>query len=337
MLKIVGIGGGSGLPALLKGLKEHSEYQESELSMAAVVCVSDDGGSSGALRRALGIPAVGDLRNCLVALSPGDSVFAELFQYRFGAPGGDLAGHSLGNLIMAAMCDVAGGLGKATERLSRLLRLHGRVYPATEYASTLCAEFGDGEVIRGESRITAAGKAIRRVWLEPDNQPATAGALQAIENADAIVLGPGSLFTSVIPCLLVPGLAEAVRRSPALKIFACNMMTQPGETDGLSAAEHLRVLDSYLGPHAADICLLNSRPLEGELAHRYMQAGSRVVSWNHDEIARMGVVPVAVDLLARSETHVRHSPSKLVRIVVSLTRGALRVRHIVRGQMDLVA
>ncbi|MBI3894989.1 MAG: uridine diphosphate-N-acetylglucosamine-binding protein YvcK [Acidobacteria bacterium] len=322
MVNLVGIGGGTGLPVLLRGLRQFSEGLEpsaqNPVHISAIVCVSDNGGSSGSLRHHFGIPAVGDLRNCLVALSDGDSLLADLFQYRFSG-GNGLNGHALGNLIVTAFCQMSGSLGGAVELSKEVLRSQGCVFPVTEIASSLCAEFESGDQIRGESEITAARGRIARVWLEPGNPPPSCGVLQTLDDADAIILGPGSLYTSIIPNLLVAGVAEAVRNSPALKIFVCNLVTQPGETDGFTAADHLRALETYLGAGVIDVCVLNSQPIARTVEEKYLETGSEPVRWSKDEIARMGVVPAIADLLEESQTKVRHDPIRLARSILSFT------------------
>ena len=340
MLNLVGMGGGTGLPVLLRGLRQFSEVSrhsaQPPLSISAIVCVSDNGGSSGHLRQHFGIPAVGDLRNCLVALSDGDSLLADLFQYRFSG-GNGLNGHSLGNLIVTAFCQMSGSLGAAIELAKEVLRTNGRVLPATETASSLCAELESGERIHGESQITAARGKVARVWMEPDNPPPSCGVLQTLASADAIILGPGSFYTSIIPNLLVAGVAEAVRNSPALKIFVCNLVTQPGETGGFTAADHLRVLEPYLGTGVVDVCVLNSQPIKRTVEERYIESGSEPVSWNEEEMIQMGVATAVADLLEESRTKVRHDPIRLARLIVSLARGVQRPRDILYRQESLVA
>ncbi|MBI4465501.1 MAG: uridine diphosphate-N-acetylglucosamine-binding protein YvcK [Acidobacteria bacterium] len=341
MTKIVGIGGGTGLPVLLSGLKKLGECSDSgepfqPLRIAAIVSVSDNGGSSGHLRRSFGVPAVGDLRNCLVALSEDNSMLPDLFQYRF--PAGDgLQGHALGNLIVSALCLRSGSLGQAAELASRLLGSTGCVLPATEKAVTLCAEMDSGSLVRGEVQITSARSRIRRIWLEPENPPPSGGVLQAIASADTIVLGPGSLYTSVLPNLLVGGVAEAVRHSHALKIYVCNLMTQPGETARFTATDHLRVLESYLGAGVVDICVLNMHSIKPALRGKYGESESEPVSWNLEEIARMGIVAATADLLAEGRLRVRHDPVKLARLILSLTRGTDRLQDTLYSQTTLVA
>jgi uncharacterized cofD-like protein len=262
------------------------------------------------------MPAVGDLRNCLVALSINNSSLADLFQHRFS--GGDgLDGHAVGNLIVAALYQKTGSLTRAIEIVSHLLPTRGRAMAATETPSTLCAAFGNGVVVRGESDITAAcGGAIARVWLEPVSPPASPGVLEAIRTADAIVLAPGSLFTSLIPNLLVAGVADAIRTSSAAKIFVCNLMTQRGETAGFSASDHLRVVGEYLGRSVVDFCVVHS----GLSAGQPGTFGAEPVACDLERIISLGAVPIKADLLQRQGEQIRHNPAKLGRLVIKIVR-----------------
>jgi uncharacterized cofD-like protein len=334
-MNVVGIGGGTGLPALLRGLKQLRDRGADgadRVSATGLVCVSDDGGSSGFLRRALGIPAVGDLRNCMVALSSGNPLWLDVFQYRLGGIDG-LDGHPLGNLIVAALSERSGNLLNAVQLASQFLDLQGSVLPSTEVCARLCAEFQDGSTARGETRITAIRKPIRRVWLEPNDAPPAAGVLDAIAAADAIVFGPGSLHTSIIPNLLPHGIAAAIQDSVALKILVCNLMTQPGETDGYSASEHVAMLQEYIGPRGIQICLLNSRPISESSVIQYRAAGAIPVREDDDAVEQRGVVPVRMDLLAEGEWEIRHDPMKLARWVVALTRAYQRARDLRMGDV----
>jgi len=325
-LRIVGIGGGTGLPVLMTGLRR--ELQQGRrtgrvpLDLTAIVSVADDGGSTGRLRHDLGIPAVGDLRNCIVALAGGASVWRELFQHRFTHVGdGDgLGGHALGNLVMAALVQREGGLAAAIAQLERPLRLKGRILPATERWVELAAELDDGRVVCGESRIPACGRPIRRLGLTPSRVPPAPGVLEALANADAIVIGPGSLFTSLLPVLMVDGIAAAIRRSPGLRIHVSNLMTQPGETDGYEPLDHLRRLEEVLGAGAIDVCLLNRTLPPPDVLARYAAAGARPLPSDPRPIAAAGVLPVVVDLLSGDRDANRHDPSKLGELVVSLAR-----------------
>jgi uncharacterized cofD-like protein len=313
-LRIVGIGGGTGLPVLLAGLGK-----ETGVDLSAIVAVSDNGGSSGRLRESFAMPAIGDLRNCLVALSGSNSGLAELFQHRFSG-GGELDGHAVGNLIVAALYQKTGSLRQALEIASGLFPTRGRALAATETPSTLCAAFQDGTIVRGESHITATGRPIERVWLEPDSPPASPGVLEAIRSADAVVLAPGSLFTSLIPNLLVDGIADAIRESHGAKMMICNLMTQPGETDGFSASDHLRVVQDYLGRGVVEYCVMNSAVVQ--IPARYGR--TEPVACDLAQIRSLGIIPVKADLLMRQIDNIRHDPTKLARMVVKITRAKNR-------------
>ncbi|PYT17966.1 MAG: YvcK family protein [Acidobacteria bacterium] len=336
-MNIVGIGGGTGLPVLLRGLKQLRDRSvdgnaSDSFSVTALVCVSDNGGSSGSLRQALDIPAVGDLRNCLVALAEGNPALRDIFQYRLRGESG-LDGHCLGNLIVSALCARSGNLQQAVHLAAEILQSQGRVLPSTEVSATLCAESENGAIERGETQITARRMKIRRVWLEPPNTPPAPGVLETLASADAIVLGPGSLYTSVIANLLPTGVADAVRNSPALKILVCNLMTQAGETDGYSASDHVRAVQQYLGREGVHICLLNSTPISEDLEAKYARAGTMPVCGDLEEISLRGVVPICLDLLGGGADGVRHDPGKLARWIVGLTRAFLRARDLRFGDV----
>jgi len=323
--RIVGLGGGTGLSVLLSGLKAHAQRHgaKTPLDISAIVSVADDGGSSGTLRREFDIPALGDLRACLVAASRGNAVWRDLFQHRF-AGGDGLEGHALGNLVMAAMLERSGGLSSALEQLAEPLRLCARVLPATEERVTLSAELDDGSVVCGESVIPSRGRRIERLWLEPESPAPARGVLEALANADAIVLGPGSLYTSVIVNLLVDGVAEAIRASSALRIFVCNLWTQAGETDGLDAAGHLAALERYLGPGCVDVCLVSAA--SADAARTTGPAGAAVALASPTDFVRgalAGAVPIVADLASDTAPH-RHDPEKLAMQVVSLARNLRR-------------
>jgi len=340
VVKLVGIGGGTGLSVLLRGIKDIAESEGPKLKtgieVSAIVTVSDNGGSTGHLRDHFGIPAVGDLRKCLIALSEGDQLTAELFRHRFSG-GNGLNGHSLGNLIVTALFQMSGSLVEAIQLAKTVLGSMGQVLPVTEAPVTLCAELRSGEIIRGECQISNAGQRIRRIWLEPESPPPARGVLQTISSADALIFGPGSLYTSIVPNLLVNKVVEAVRHAPGLKIFVCNLMTQPGETDGFTASAHLNVLQSHLGAGVLDVCLLNSRRIYQPLEHSYSESNAEPVKWNEEEIARMGVVPILSDLLSEDRTKIRHDSTKLARLVLSLTRGIQRARDILSWRETLAA
>ena len=313
-LRIVGIGGGTGLPVVLRGVT-----RAPRVDVTAIVAVSDNGGSSGRLRSSLGIPAVGDLRNCLVALSGNRSMLKHLFQHRFSK--GDVEGHSLGNLIVAALYQKTGSLKQALETASDLLVLKGRALASTEAAVTLCARFRDGSTARGEAQIAAARKRIERLCMEPESPAPSPGVLDAIRCADAIVFAPGSLYTSLLPNLLVAGVADAIRASRAVKILVCNLMTQPGETDGFSASDHLRAVENVLGSGVVDLCIVNSAPGTSMLP-RYFARGAEPVVADVFRIRAMGVVPVEADLASVQSKTIRHNQARLGRLILQLAASA---------------
>lgn len=256
--RIVTIGGGHGLATLLRGLKQYSR------NLTAVVSVADDGGSSGRLRRELGIPPPGDIRNCLAALSNDEALLTQLFQYRFPSQYGSLEGHSFGNLFISALSEITGSFEDAVVESGRVLAVSGRVLPASLHNVRLVADLMAPMTaleyrVEGESRIPESPGKVMHVWLEPSNPPAYPEVIQAILAADMIVIGPGSLFTSVLPNLLVPEISDAVRASRAFKAYVCNIATQPGETDGYSCRDHLRALEAHVGSGFFDIVLANDR------------------------------------------------------------------------------
>ncbi len=315
--KVAAIGGGTGIPTLLRGMKHYTS------NIAAVVTVADDGGSSGRLRSEFGILPPGDIRNCLVALADTEPLMEKLFQYRF-SQGEGLAGHPFGNLFILAMTESTGDFYQAVRASSQVLAIRGRVMPSTLDQVILRAQLEDGRIVSGESVIGKAKSPIRRVFLErvvPEAEPAAIRplqeALQAIEEADVIVLGPGSLYTSIIPNLLVPGVAEAIRRSRALKVYVCNVMTEPGETDSYTASHHMKALIDHAGYGIVDICLVNNAPISAELKSRYAEQGAEPVVID-PQAAKLGIDLVQRDLLDTNTAYVRHDPDKLARIIGEL-------------------
>jgi uncharacterized cofD-like protein len=331
-MKIVGIGGGTGLPVLLRGLKQLNDTREESLAITAVVAVSDNGGSTGVLRDAFGMPAIGDLRNSIISLASCKSVLSSLCQHRFHGTNG-FSGHCFGNLMFAALYQMNGSFCAAVRQACDLLQTDGVVLPATETPVHLWATHENGTISDGESNIPKSPSRVDRVGLTPaDAQPAP-GVVEALIKADAIVFGPGSLYTSVVPSLLIDGIAEAIAVSKAVKIYVCNLMTQPGETSGYSAVDHVRALQSYLPPGTLDVCVINTETVGNGVAARYSSQGSNFVVFDSEaesDIRRAGVLPAAVPLLKRGETKIRHDSLTLARLVVSLGRGAV-------GSQDAVA
>ncbi len=304
------MGGGHGLSVLLRGIKSATS------NVTAVVTVADDGGSSGRLREDLGIIPPGDLRNCLVALADTEPLMEKLFQYRFEGKGA-LAGHSFGNLFLAAMNEVTGDMETALQKSSKVLAVKGSVLPASKEHVRLDAIMTDGTVVEGESHIPEAHKKIRRVKLFPEKVQPVESALEALKNADAIILGPGSLYTSVMPNLLVDGMAEALRKSKALKIYICNVMTQPGETDGYTASMHVKAILDHAGKGAIDFVLVNSREISPEMQEFYAAEGAQPVKVDEDAINAMGVGVVKADIINETDV-IRHNPDKLCRSVMRM-------------------
>lgn len=308
--RVIALGGGTGLPVLLRGIKEYTD------NITAIVTVADDGGSSGRLRGEFGILPPGDIRNCLIALAERETLMDRLFCYRFGQ-GKELAGHNLGNLLIAALVDIAGDFQSAIKEASRVLKVRGQVLPSTLKQVVLHAELVDGTLISGESKISHAHAPITRVFLDPEDCPAVPEAIEAIMQADLILLGPGSLYTSVIPNLLVKDIASAVKKSQALKCYICNCMTQPGETTGYTASQHLRAIYDHVGSGWIDFCLVNTQGISQEKREKYAREGAAPVVVDVPELVKLGVSLMAADLLEENEL-VRHDPHKLARAVMSL-------------------
>jgi uncharacterized cofD-like protein len=321
-LKLVAIGGGTGLSTLLAGLKQLVGASDGEgvwlETLSAIVTVSDDGGSSGRLREELQMLPPGDIRNCMVALSEDSTLLSRLFRYRFRGSG-ELGGHSFGNLFLAALTEVTGDFVEAVRLSSEVLASKGRIYPATINDVRLVAELEDGSHVRGETQITASRAPIRRLRLEPEQCLPLPEALTAIRSADAITVGPGSLYTSILPNLLVARVAQAIGQSRAIKIFICNLMTQPGETDGYTARQHLETIKAYAPEIAFDYVILNSHPISREQAALYAADGAfQIGMQDHmfEKAFSAEAEVVRADLLDEGEK-VRHNPDKLARVVLA--------------------
>jgi uncharacterized cofD-like protein len=327
-LKIVAIGGGTGLSTLLAGLKRLVGATDSRTtwleSLSAIVAVSDDGGSSGRLRDELQILPPGDIRNCMVALSEDSTLLSRLFQYRFRG-NGELGGHSFGNLFLAALTEVTGDFVEAVRLSSEVLASKGRIYPATINDVRLVAELEDGSEVRGETLITASRVPIHRLRLEPEHCLPLPEALAAIRTADVITVGPGSLYTSILPPLLVSRVAQAIGQTNAVKIFICNLMTQPGETDGYTARQHLETVKNYAPEMVFDYVVVNNHPVSEEQAARYSADGAIQIGMTDHLLEKtLGEETeiVRADLLDEGEK-VRHNPEKLARVVIACCEQAL--------------
>ena len=310
--KIVAIGGGTGLSTLLRGLKTYSA------NITAIVTVADDGGSSGRLRREIGVLPPGDIRNCLAALADEEKLLTELFQYRFRA-GDGLVGHSFGNLFLTAMSDITGDLERAIAASSKVLAVRGRVLPATLCDVRLWAQLADGRRIEGESHITEAMGTIVKIGCLPENPPALPKALQAIREADYIIIGPGSLYTSVIPNLLVPEIADAIAKRDVPRIYVCNIMTQPGETQGYSVSDHIRAIDDACGGKQLFNAVIVQRKVPSAKALiRYAQENSHPVFLDREAVGQLGRRIVMANIMDedRNTALVRHNSQRLARILL---------------------
>ena len=309
--KIVTIGGGHGLSQLLLGLKEYSS------NITAIVTVADSGGSSGRLREEFGIVAPGDIRNCLVALADAPALMGELFQFRFSKES-ELKGHNFGNLFLTAMVQLTGGdFEKAVEESSKVLAIRGKVIPSTVENIHLVAEYEDGTRTEGEAEIPRPGVKIKRLSLTPSNPKPTSEALNAIAEADIIVLGPGSLYTSVIPNLVIEGITDAIVKSPGFKIYVCNVMTQSGETDGFSASAHIKAIVEHTHPKILDAAMVNNAVAPQAALEPYRAENSYPVDADIEKIKAMGIKAVATDLLGVNN-YVRHDSEKLTKALIKV-------------------
>jgi uncharacterized cofD-like protein len=319
-LNCVTIGGGNGLSTLLSGLKRFVGAGESEpvwiRDLSAIVAVSDDGGSSGRLRDELQMLSPGDIRNCMVALSEDSHLLSKVFRHRFRGQG-DLGGHSLGNLFLAALTEITGDFAEAVKLSSEILASKGHIYPATMSDVRLAAELKDGSTVRGETNIGKVGSLIKRLYLEPEDCHPLPEALAAIYEADVITIGPGSLYTSLLPPILVHGVSEAIAESSAVKIFICNLMTQPGETDGLTSRRHLEIVREYAAELDFDYVVVNNRQISPTQLLRYQEEGAEQIGV-HGSITPAtieGAEVVYGNLLDEGEK-VRHHPEKLAQVVL---------------------
>lgn len=320
-LRIVAIGGGTGLSTLLHGLKEYAS-PPCQVEITAVVTVTDDGGSSGRLRREFPVLPPGDIRNCLVALSEDEAVLSRLFQYRF-SDGEGLKGHSFGNLFLTALSDITGDFALAVKVSSQILATRGRIFPSTARDVAIEAVLQDGVILHGETSISRSTARIREIRLVPATCEPLPETLEAIQNADLITMGPGSLFTSVVPNLLVMGIPEAIRRSPALKACIVNLMWQPGETINFRASDHVDAIHQHAGGRLVDIAVLNNRPISEALLRKYELELARPVENDTERLREMSVEVAAADLLLEGAT-VRHNPEATAALVIELAREGRR-------------
>jgi uncharacterized cofD-like protein len=335
-LRVVAIGGGTGLSALLHGLKQYTkpdavrpadgkETPSALVDLTAIVTVTDDGGSSGRLRRQFDVLPPGDIRNCMVALSEDSGLLGRLFQYRFQS-GGGLKGHNFGNLFLMALTQIMGDFPDAVKASSEVLNIAGRIYPSTTANVSLEATLEGGAKVVGETRISRSKKRIRSVRLRPRKAKPLPAALNAIAEADVITLGPGSLFTSVVPNLLVDGISAAIRRSPAVKAYFVNLMWQPGETTDFRASDHIRAIHKHAHGKLLDYAVVNIRPITSAMKKRYARESALPVENDIDSVFNMGLKVMAANL-ALTSGKVRHDPAAAAAIAIKLAQEGRRRRN----------
>jgi len=308
---VVVIGGGTGLAVALRGLKKKN------FRLTTIVTVADDGGSSGKLRDELDMLPPGDIRNVLVSLADTEPTLEKLLQHRF-SKGEGLAGHNVGNLLIAAMQEITGDFVLAIKELSKVLAVKGEVLPATLQKIVLSAEFEDGTIIKGESKIPNIGKKIKRVFIEPNDVLPLDEAVNAINSADAILLGPGSLYTSIIPNLLVEELRKAIIASSAKKIYICNLMTQPGETDNYTAMDHVTAIEEHVGEKFIEYIILNKDNIPNDIIEKYSLMGAIQVKNEEEQLINNGYNVIIEDLIYYNNNYLRHDTEKLADIVLSI-------------------
>ena len=339
-IKVVAMGGGTGLSTLLHGLKQHVTLPGEEpfdrmlpfiSELSAIVTVSDDGGSSGRLRKELNVPPPGDIRNCIVALAEKEALLSRLFQYRFKA-GEGLEGHSFGNLFLSAMTEITGDFSEAVKHAAAILATRGNIFPATTSNAQLYAIMDDGSVVRGETNITGSNRRITELRMAPANARPAIAALRAIESADLITIGPGSLFTSLVPNLLVPDLSKAIKQSRAIKVYVCNLMTQANESLNLTASQHIVALYKHARHEFFDYALVNQTPASPTMAKKYAEKQQSQIVVDVESIEALGVKPILGDylaeemdpnegLIARHETH--HVAHDLLRLMLEVREPAV--------------
>ena len=317
--RVVIIGGGTGLPVLLRGLKHYP------VDITAIVTVADDGGSSGRLRDELNIPPPGDVRNVLAALSEVEPLIEEMFQHRFKSSN-ELSGHSLGNLILAAMTSITGDFMYAIQEMSKVLNVHGNVLPAANQSVVLHAELEDGTIISGESKIPFSGKRIKRVFLTPDTIQPLPETIQAIRNADLIIIGPGSLYTSILPNLLVPQIGQEVCEAKAKKVYICNIMTQAGETHDFTASDHVNAIYDHMGKPFMNTILVNREEIPDEIQARYIKEEAKPVHFDVNSLYELGLEVIFGEIVSLDEGVIRHDTQEVAKILYSFLKNETKDR-----------
>ncbi len=309
--KVVVIGGGTGMPVLLRGLKHH------DIDLSAIVTVADDGGSSGRLRTEMEMPAPGDIRNVIAALSDVEPMLMHLFQHRF-TKGNGLSGHSMGNLLLAAMTSVTGDFYTGIKEISRVLNVKGNIYPIANQNMFLHAEYEDGTIMSGESNIPKVGKKIKRVFLQPNPVLPLPEAVDAILSADIVVVSPGSLYTSILPNLIVPQIGQALKDTHANVIYVCNVMTQIGETNGYTASDHVQAILDHVGAGCIHSVVVHNKEIDPDMKLVYAEEMAAPVVYDFDRLRNLGVKIIEEDIVKVKNNSLRHDTEKIANLLVSL-------------------
>ncbi|RLL46623.1 YvcK family protein [Oceanobacillus piezotolerans] len=309
--RVVVIGGGTGMPVLLRGLKDLP------IQLTALVTVADDGGSTGRLRNEMDIPAPGDIRNVIAALSDAEPMLLDLFQHRFSV-GNGLSGHSMGNLLLAAMTSITGDFYDGIKEISRVLNVKGEIYPISNQTMSLHAEFIDGTTVSGESNIPKVNKRIDRVFLSPDKITPLPNAVRAIEMADLVIISPGSLYTSIMPNLIIPEIDDALRKTQGKVVYVCNVMTQAGETTGYTASDHVGAIIRHIGTGCLDAIVVHNEPIEQSIRAVYAEENAEPVTYDIEKLVDMGLEIIEGDIISHRGSTVRHDKDKIAMLLYSI-------------------
>ncbi|WP_067727130.1 gluconeogenesis factor YvcK family protein [Oceanobacillus damuensis] len=309
--RVVVIGGGTGMPVLLRGLKNLP------IDLTALVTVADDGGSTGRIRNEMAIPAPGDIRNVIAALSDAEPMLLELFQHRF-SEGNGLSGHSMGNLLLAAMTSVTGNFNTGIKEISRVLNVKGKIYPISNENMSLHAEMEDGTIISGESSIPLSNKRIKRVFLRPQPVKPLPNAVRAIDAADLVVISPGSLYTSIMPNLIIPQVKEALRDTKAKVVYVCNVMTQAGETTGYTASDHVKAISDHIGQGCIDAIVVHNEVIDQSIRAIYAEENASPVEYDMERLFDMGLEIIEGDIIDHSQSTLRHDNHKIAKLLYSI-------------------
>ncbi|MFP7492326.1 YvcK family protein [Terribacillus saccharophilus] len=309
--RIVAIGGGTGMPVLLRGLKQLP------VDLSAIVTVADDGGSSGKLRTELAMPAPGDIRNVIAALADAEPMLIDLFQHRF-KDGNGLSGHSMGNLLLAAMTSISGDFYNGIKEISRVLKVKGNIYPIANQNVVLHAEMTDGEIVTGESNIPLANKRIKRVFVSPLPVKPLPEVIEAIKQAELIVISPGSLYTSVMPNLIVPEIENALREAPGKVVYVCNVMTQHGETTGYTAGDHIQAIHDHIGVDIVSAIVVNNSSIEQDIREDYAEENAEPVVYDIERLKSLGLEVIEADIIDHSQRKLRHDTHKIAKLLYAM-------------------